>query len=468
MAAGRNMFRSMARFWGVVALGVLIVGCSRPVPPNVLIIVIDTLRADHLGSYGYARAQTPHLDALAAAGTRFANARAPSAWTLPSVASILTGLYPAAHGVEGVRSVLAPANLTIAEALHDAGYESAAFSGNPRFVTPQMGFDQGFDRFAVVETPLADGAPALDPVRAGPHAAARVSEATADKVTDAALQWIAARREPAKPFFLYVHYFDPHAGYFPPPEYAARFGVAGARLAGPEQWSVLHARRAPSGDDVATLLALYDAEVAFTDTHVGRLLDGIASQVRSPTLIVLAGDHGEEFGEHGGLQHGRTLFDEQLRVPLVIAGADLPRGAVVQNAVSLVSIWATIADLAGIKSDGRPRGRSLVGLLRGERWDAVIFADLAWERGTHRVTAIDGRWKLIMDRGDAPHLFDLQTDPGERLDAQEQTPERLAALGEQVQAHTSESIAQRAQVPPAARTITDAERERLRALGYVQ
>lgn len=417
-----------------LALALALLGCWRaPTRPNVVLIVIDALRADHLGAYGWTRAQTPRLDGLAARGTRFAAARAPSSWTLPSVASLLTGRYPAEHGADRLGAVLGAKHVTVAEAFSAAGYETAAFSANVSLVVPASGFDQGFDRFEVLEAP-PDAKRTDDPVLA-PDGSSGAQAAAADVVTDAVLQWKAARPDPRRPYFLYVHYFDPHANYTPPAAWAARFGVAADDpLLARGHAMVTFGSSPPDAPVLATLLSLYDAEIAFTDAEVGRLLDGLGiGGTTSPTngaatYVAVTSDHGEEFGDHGGMLHGRTLFEEMLRVPLLVSGGDLLTGRVVDVPVSLVSLAATLAELAHatLPAGG---GRSLVPILRGAPAPAeIVFAELAPPYAFHRSAAIDGSWKLLLGRGFQPSLYDLAADPGERADQERGFPQHSMPL----------------------------------------
>ncbi len=446
----------------VLAALAAFVGCSRvPAAPNVVLVVIDTLRADHVGCYGYAQAATPRLDALAARGTRFAAARATSSWTLPSVASILTGRSAVEHGAERVGVALGQGHVTLAETLAAAGYETAAFSANVVLVTPEVGIAQGFDRFDVLEIPPpADGSAPVG------HIATRA--ATADLVTDAVLAWVKGRRDPSRPYFVYVHYFDPHASYAPPRAYAERFGVAADDpLVGPEQ-NLLVRGKPPAEPVLATLRKLYDAEIAFTDHEVGRLLDGLGVERDGApaSVVVVTADHGEEFGDHGGMEHGKTLFDEVLRVPLLIAGSGLPPGRVVEAPVSLVSILPTLTELAGVPPAAGGPGPSLVPVLRGGEAPAgVVFATLTPPIAKHRSAAVEGTAKVILDRGFKALLFDVARDPGERTPINDARLERLQrAIG----AHNQAGYKARAAAPPEKQTIDADRRERLRQLGYVE
>lgn len=441
--------------------------------PNVLLIVVDTLRADHLGSYGYTRATSPNLDALARRGTRFAAARSTTSWTGASVASILTGLYPIVHGVDRGGVALSELAMTMPEGFHDAGYATAAFSANPAFVTPEMGFAQGFDQFDVLHGPLAmPGTP--DVVPGDPHLKSLVKVATADQVTDAGLAWLRENGGKGRPEFLYLHYMDPHAGYRPPAAYAARFGVSlDAPLAGHRQNEILITFKAPPAEDLATLVALYDGEIAFTDAEIGRLIAGAAAASRRPLLIVMAADHGEEFGDHGGLMHGVTLWDEQLRVPWIVAGPGVPRGLVVQNVVSLVSLRATVTDLAGLPPAGSGAAPSLAQVMRrgATAPNATVFADLGLPHPDsplelHQYAAIDGSWKLFMRRSGVLELFDLAADPGEHVDVRSAEPARERILEARLRERERQAVV--ARLPSRSIELTEELRARLKALGYAQ
>ena len=439
-------------------------------------MVIDTLRADHLGCYGYPRATSPALDALAARGVRFARAHAPSSWTLPSVVSIMTGLDPAAHGVERNTSVLAEGRPTMAEAFRAAGYETMALSAHPALVTPLQGLARGFDRFTVLHGPVANRRARANIVPADPWLQSSVTVAPAGEMSETALAWLSEPERTGAPFMLYVHYFDPHAPYFPPPEYARRFGVVpDAPLTGAEQWPLLLAPQAPeSADDLATLTALYDAEIASTDAAIARLLDGLRARAGRPTLVLVTSDHGEEFGEHGELQHGRALWQELLHVPLIVAGPGILRGRVVDEPVSLVSLWATLADLAGLADPATSAAPSFANLMRGEPDPAPrrIFADLeprfARDRHVHRRAIIDGAWKLTVAPDRRVSLFNLDSDPAERDDLQRSEQSRAGFLRMLLRVRDVAAQQASAEAPPTTISFTPEMRALLRALGYLK
>lgn len=437
-ASPYNVFTRAPRGAGIrVALGCVLavlgtVGCepSPSLEPSVVLVVIDTLRADHLGAYGYDKPTSPRLDALAREGARFANARATSSWTLPSVASMLTGLYPAAHGAERNDAALSTAAETLPEAFRDAGYLTAAISANPAFVTPLQGFAQGFDEFTVKRGRASEyPRPQLGTATpSDPRLQSMVEVATGEEITASALAWVAGHDHAPAPYFLYVHYVDPHAGYFPPPEYATRFGVAeDDPIRGDAQWPLLLSFKAPADPrDTAKLVQLYDAEIAYTDAQVGGLIDGIRARTKRPLYFIVLSDHGEEFDDHGGIQHGRTLYDELLRVPLLVVGPGVAPGTVVEAPVSLVSLWPTLADLVGLRPPPRPDGASFAALARGAKPERAqnLFADLEArfpdDGLVHRRAVMNDTWKLLMGPTRAvPQLFDMLVDQKEKAEAYE-------------------------------------------------
>ena len=466
------------RAFALVLMATLASACSKPsapARPNVVLIVVDTLRADHLGVYGYDKPTTPRLDALAGEGVRFAHARATSSWTLPSIASVFTGLYPAAHGADRNTAALSSETVTLAEAFQDAGYLTAALSANPAFVTPLQGFAQGFGEFIVRHGARSQTGQQGDTTPSDPWLRSMVEVATADELTIAALAWVVGHDHVAAPYFLYVHYFDPHAGYFPPPEYADRFGVAADDpLRGEGQWPLLLPFTAPTDpQDLATLIKLYDAEIAFTDREIGKLVDGIRARADGPTYFIVLSDHGEEFGDHGGIQHGRTLYDELLRVPLLIVGPGVAPGTVVTAPVSLVGLWPTLSDLVGLRPPPRPDGASFAPLARGAKPERAqnLFADLEArfknDGLVHRRAVMNDTWKLLMGpTRKTPELFDMLVDSKEKAEAYEPGAQQM--LRAVLNVHETVSRQARRARPPDKIELTRERRDRLKALGYLQ
>ncbi len=405
--------------------------CAAPLGPrraNLLLVSIDTLRADHLGSYGYAAAQTPNLDALAARGWRFAQATTVVPLTLPAHSSLLTGTFPAHHGVrDNGASYLADEQITLAEVLREQGYRTGAFVG--AFVLDsRWGLDQGFDRyFDDFDLSKYEGA-GMDAI-----------QRPGDEVVAPAREWL--EKEKGKPFFAWVHLYDPHTPYEPPGTYRTRF---------------------PS-----TPLGAYDGEIAWTDALVGRLLEGLAGDGRlDRTVVVVLGDHGESLGEHREATHGFFVYDATIQIPLLVSGPGIaPR--VVGDQVRIVDVMPTALELLGVSVPRAVQGQSLVPLGRGERKELVALTESWYPRyhyGWSQLTALrDGRFKLI--EAPRPELFDLQQDPGELADLSAREPARVAALrgalGELMARHTSASASR------APQAVDPEAEERLQALGYV-
>src|SRR5690348_7666490 len=267
-------------------------GGTAPRDANVLLITMDTTRADHLSCYAPDGAKTPHLDALAARGVRFAHATAQVPLTLPSHACIMTGAYPTVHGLRDMGGfVLTPDHPTLASIATSAGFATAAFVGS-RVLSRHFGISNGFATYDDDMTgKTEEGLPGAFPER------------PASVVTDRALEWL--KRNGSKKFFLWAHYYDPHAPYDPPEPY----------------------HRTYSKDP-------YSGEIAYTDEQVGRIFDWIdKAGLSSRTLIVVTGDHGESLGEHGEMTHGIFLYDSTLHVPLIMAGADVPPHKVIEDQV---------------------------------------------------------------------------------------------------------------------------------------
>lgn len=408
---------------GLVAIAALLVlSCApsppRPARPNVLLITLDTVRADRIGAYGYAGAATPRLDALAKRGVRFASAMAAAPITAPSHASMLTGLNPPRHGVRDNGSfALAVSVPSVAEAFQRGGYRTGAFvSGFP--LDRRFGMSRGFD---VYDDRLARGE---DPRRA-PYV-----ERQAGPTTDRALAFLASND--GRPYFAWVHYFDAHAPYDAPEPYAARFASSP-----------------------------YDGEIAYVDAHVGRVLDATS---KSPTVVLVTADHGESLGEHGESTHGVFVYDATLSVPFLLAGPGVGSGLVSRLLARGVDVAPTLLDLAGMPALGDIDGRSLRDAANGRTqpeqpaYAESLFAErnLGWAPLYAWRT---GRDKLIL----APslELYDLEADPGE-------TNNRATAAPGQVDEMRGPLVAAGSASGPTRAAAASAEAgERLRALGYL-
>ena len=421
------VLRACSSRWGQLTLGLLLVlslgGCgSEPTPPNVLLITLDTTRADRLGCYGHTAAETTTLDALATSGARFEHAYAHTPLTLASHATILTGLHAREHGIHvngGGR--LASGISSLAERFSEQQYRAGAFVSS--FVLDEVfGLARGFDEYD-------------DRMGASDTSHSFESERPANRVTDAALSWL--RESEERPFFAWVHYYDPHSGYAPPAEYSERL------------------------DDP------YDGELAFVDDQLARIVEHLdATGLRENTLIVVAGDHGEAFGEHDERDHGLFVYDTTLRVPLIVTWpGQVTAGTTPTDAVGIVDIYATVLELALNDTATDSSGRSLVPLLNGARQSTEIYAEsrlgqIGYGWAPLRSLVRDG-WKYI--HAPTPELYDLNEDPGETSN---QATERSELANDMLRALR---MFERAHEP---RESDDVDLDgdamaRLRSLGYV-
>ncbi|MEE8476152.1 MAG: sulfatase [Myxococcota bacterium] len=450
--------------------------------PNLLLISIDTLRRDHCSVYAYDHDTTPHLRKIAERGARFDLAYAPAPSTAPTHASILTGLYPPSHGLIRNGVELSASNRTLAEILAAAGYQTAAVVSS--FVLDaQFGFDQGFahydDDFAASESAVQ-----FDTWEG--HAVPSTGfDRPANAATRQAMRWLWEKRDPQRPFFLFVHYFDPHAPYRAPPPYDRRFPSPGPEPgAGP-----------PGSFEFGEAVRNYDGEIAFTDHEIGRLLEALEHLgLADDTLLVVTADHGEGLMDHGHMAHGLSLHEELVRVPLLLRwpGKILP-GRSYTEPVELVDIAPTVVELLDLPTGtpaanqlqasglqaSRFQGRSLAAWLRGKgspeakppvrpvflfrRHFAADFVEGIRVKGALSGIRL-GKWKLI-EATDPPRreLYDLESDPRERVNRLHDQPEVAARLADALATH------RRGQPSTGtAPTLPDRVRRALRALGYTE
>ncbi len=399
--------------------------------PNVIVYLVDTLRADHLGCYGYPRPTSPEIDAFASGAVLFERTMAQSSWTRSSVASLLTGSPLTVHGVLGRDDALAENAMTLAELLSEAGYATAAFITNGNVGKP-YGFAQGFSRFELLGL---TGSETL-------HSPAGV-------VNRAVFDWLG--EEPREPFFLYIHTMEPHGPYMPTaaakellapgveqpvmPEHA-RDAMVGIGLLeeddrpvfGSVPWIQALDHRILTADPQATqsLIALYDAEIRVNDRAFGELLDRLrALELYQRSLIVFVSDHGEEFLDHDGWSHGKTLYQEQVGVPLIVKfpGAGAPRGVRIEGLATQLDLVPTVTDLLDLDRPPDASGRSL---LRVTSNDSIRpgYAQLELD-GRRAESLIEGRWKLICK---PCRMYDLVADPGEKRDLASEYPVRAGYL----------------------------------------
>lgn len=431
----------------------------RPMPkataPNVVIVLVDTLRADALGTHGAPRlGVSPHVDDFAKQSLVFERAITPNAWTVPAVASLFTASWPQTHGVLRFRpyravelETLSETFVTLAEVFQANGWRTGALL-KTGVITASHGFDQGFHDFDRLGGDVGSGQ-------------------SAAQLTHGAVRWIDERSEPERPFLLYLHYMDPHTPYQPPPPLPDWARSSQSQLTGAhhEVAALDRGDRTATAADQEHLRALYDAEVQTFDRAFGELMDHLHhAELDRPTAVVLIADHGEQLGEHDGWLHS-DLWPENILVPWMVRFPGLaPRR--VGQAVSTVDLAPTLTTLAGLPAPRSWQGQSRLDARRGDGNSArPIFSEYAEQR-----TVWHADRALYLPSPDAaPMLFDPDRDPGFRRDLASTEPARVAELRALLDAHDQATRA--ARPAPGDRPAPDDEadlREALRELGYVE
>jgi arylsulfatase A-like enzyme len=451
-----NILRRACFF--MLAFGLAVTcGCSsqpEPGPPNILLIVVDTLRADHLGCYGYERDTSPNIDAFSRTGVLFENAYCQMPTTGPSHASIFTSHYPKSHGVIKNGHILPDTLPTLAEILKNNGYATAAVvSSFP--LSSKFGYSRGFDYY---EEQFPDG------LGTGPnnanwagHAVEGAFDQRANITTREAAAWI--NQNDRNPFFLFVHYFDPHSPYSPPLKYLRKF---------------LKESKTPEED----ILVGYDGEIVFVDAEIQKLVEIIKEErLDSNTLIIITSDHGEGLGQHGEMHHGVFLYEEQTRIPLIMSFPGvLPQGLRLKSVVQTVDILPTILSLVGLKYEGGFSGSSLVKTMRGQEDYLDNPAFLQRQHYSTQKTP-QGREaigeKLAIRRRDTKYiwapeegteeLYDLSEDPNELaniVSSRRETADDMRSMIENwVNTESKQTREQH---------IDEDSRRKLEALGYIE
>jgi arylsulfatase A-like enzyme len=488
-----------ARGWGRAAWGVLGYGglvlliivlgyiyalpaITRPPAPerpmNVLLISIDALRRDHLGCYGYERVGTPNIDRFAASATKFENAYCSSPWTLPSMASMITGRYPSICGVDAGHRIRQEIP-TLAEILRSEGYRSEAYVTNV-FMHPEFGYAKGFDVY------LMNGdSRGLYPLRGtlfyewaanGLRALEAKLGRGRDDTTFNGDETVAALKRLGKgerPFFIWCHFMDPHGPYTPPPGYVPDYPGTAATQAYDymkellaEGWGLDHMPM--DEDSVEKFEMLYDGEIAYVDEEFGNIMaaleeDGLINE----TVVAVLNDHGEEFFDHGGFEHGHTLYPELINMVLIvrIPGQDL-REAAATGYVSHVDIVPTVLDALGLTAAVDFDGQSFLG--SAPTSERAVFAECV-KRGTEKKAVRRAGWLLIRDwvTGDR-QLYDLSADPtarenlvGKGLTEEESLALEIAAYAEM----TGEAVKALGAAPEM--NLPEDRKRRLKGLGYI-
>ncbi|MBN1825245.1 MAG: sulfatase [Candidatus Eisenbacteria bacterium] len=446
--------------WGrtapVLFFMAILAGCAGRERPSVILITIDTLRADRLGCYGAPRTRTHAMDRIAAEGVLFSDCVTPVPSTSPSHATILSGLYPRSHGLRENGAPLGEDVPLLSEAMRREGYATVAFvSGFP--LLGEFGFDRGFDRF---DDRLVDGFVDRDGERRG-------TERIAEKTVDAFLVWL--EREEG-PFFAWLHFFDPHSVYAAPGPFRRMYydgrerDPANRSLEGIE----IPAYHGLAGvTDVNYPIALYEGEVSYTDHQLERLLDGLERRgLADRVLLLVTGDHGESMTEHGYyFGHSHFLYEPSLHVPLLIRWPGrLPEGAIRTEPVSLVDIPATLMDLLSLGAVFPTEGRSLAPLARGEgdTREEAVFLERPRIRSAGELRGVrSGPWKYLDDPERGEELYRLDVDPEERENLIDTEAEEAARLRRMLEEHMRGDSADEEY------TVDEETRKTLRGLGYV-
>lgn len=379
---------------------------------NVLLISLDSLRADHVHAYGYERETSPTIDRLANEGIRFANAISTSSWTLPTHLTMFTSRYQTSHGVTVDTLTLNPAIPTLGEIMKSAGYATAGFISGP-YVAGHYGYGRGMDTY-------------VDLSQGYDHRAEARATIASPVINEQALEWLDEHKE--QPFFLFLHYFDIHYDFIPPAPYDTMFDpdytgtMDGTRFI---ERKDVNARMDPR--DLEHIKALYDGEIRFTDEHVGKILERLeALDLLENTIVMLVSDHGDEFFEHGNKGHHRTVYDEVLRVPFVVR---LPgkthAGTVIEEQASLVDVMPTLLAQTQIPGPVDMEGENLLNLLEGQPLERdAIYAEFYDKRGFNvQVAQRTAKTKVIQHFNRITHpsskpveLYDVAKDPEEQND----------------------------------------------------
>lgn len=428
-----------------------------PERPNVLILLVDALRRDHLGVYGYSRDTSPNIDQFSQEAVVFKGVSQAS-WTSPAVASLFSAFYPSIHGVDKIgskRGVLDSRFITLAEVLKENGYATAAFVGNP-LVNKKLHFDQGFDVYEEL----------VDSVDLGMHIAPLLHEK--------AFRWI--RRHPRRPFFIYLHYIDVHAPYSPPPPYDSFFRSAESRLITDEEVvRLIHPYLSEGKVDknLSSYIDRYDGEIRCLDEQIGNFLRHLKEEgLSDQTIIVVTADHGEAFFEHGMAEHGFTLYREEINIPLLIK---FPGSAKADKAThpygSLIDVGPTILSSLGLSFPYKTNGRNLLDF-ENKTSEPRIFSEFLSTWAHQRIALREGNWKAIylLAAQKVTELYDLANDPLERESVLDRHPDETERLTHEIRTWCSKRIDEKNRLQIKAFPIILKDREtvgRLRSLGYL-
>jgi arylsulfatase A-like enzyme len=499
-AQGRGWRRAPALLGGLLALWVappillaLLPHEARRVPrgpraegPPVVVILVDTLRRDHLEVYGYDRPTSPNLARLARDAIVFTESTTTGNMTVPSVATLFTGLYPSQHRVIWVSRRLPEEVPTLPELFRRGGYRTAAFVGNP-VVRPEMGFQRGFDTYYPQPPPrwVFHRKTAIELLALRLMHGQRSTRIA--NLVERALAWLARGED--RPPFLYLHVIEPHSPYDPPPGDAEPFLPPGTRkwyrwppliwnyrpLGEWASWEDLERKPEVTPERRRVLMALYDGDIRYTDRILGNFLDGMRRLgLYDKSLIVVLADHGEEFADHGGWYHGLTLYEEMVRMPLLVKlPGNLGAGLRTDLSVDMVDILPTLAGLAGLPDPapggGKDYAEAILQVARGLEVEGTPSAFV--ERPPYLYALRVGRWKILSKtlRGETTlRLFDLLEDPGETRDVSALWPDTLVVMRRMLRQLLAHVSPQEGWGPDQEGDRLDPEtRRQLRNLGYI-
>lgn len=452
------------RLLPVVSALSLLGGCSAGVPeaqaagkPNVIVILVDTLRADKIGTYGYTRRKTtPNLDTFAAGGQVWEQVISQNAWTVPSVASLFTGVDPQAHralnfkqGQKLETDTIADAHDTLAESFKAGGYGTAAFIKST-VISTSHGYSQGFDKFEIV---------------GGKDQAWGYS---AKELNDVAIPWLTSAVKGGKPFYAYLHYMDPHSPYkAPEPWYSKYKGSYTGKMDGAHvQLEDAFKAGTLTQADWDHELALYDAEIEYFDTEFGRLWGELQKAgAAQNTLVVLVADHGEAFGEHKNVFHG-NLYQENIHVPVIVRGPGIKAGRM-KHYAQIIDVPPTLAELTGVGKGKYWMGKSMAAAMggSGSGHSDVVYSEYAGHR-----TVIEPSTGLKLILGDGPpKLYDLKADPLETKNLHDSRSADAARLKTQLDTRFAAGQAIGQKLGKGKSEGMSAEQcEMLKQLGYVE
>jgi arylsulfatase A-like enzyme len=457
--------------------------------PDVVLIVLDTVRAANMSAYGYARPTTPVFDRLADEGALFLDATSPATWSLASHASLFTGLFPSSHGAHAENMILAPSIPTLAGSLEAAGYETSCFTSNA-FISPSLGLTRGF---RYTDEAWRDGGAGrtFNFVFRGLD---RLGFGAEDKggaaVVESFERWSAETPADARPQFVFLNFIEAHFPYHQLPDaYLERFSEstrAELQALSMELMAAQFGGPAPADPEEASRLAtdMYDGGILYTDYLLGRIVEAIRGRgVLDRTLLIVMADHGEMLGEHGNYGHGTALYEPGIHVPLSMRYPPrIPAGTRVETPVSTVGVFATVLDVVGLEPRAPLQVSSLMGPLAGGPPGGPVLAerfareqlkpieDPVQNPAVRVRTYRAGQLKLVETSKGSALLFDLATDPGETRDLSDSRRADLARLQGELDTWSAALALPPldATVEPGAEPELDPEaRERLRALGYV-